>query len=250
MARFKADEVSKYSSSSGGGGFFNIANDKEVKAVRFLYDSVDDIEGTTVHKIKLKNKDGELKDRYVNCLRAYDDPIDMCPFCREKIATQARLFIPLYNIDEDEVQVWDRGKTMFQKLVSQCERAVRSKKGDATSIVNHVFEVERNGKPKDKKTTYELYEVHDHDYGDASLDDFEIPQIIGPKSFVLDKSADEMEYYLEEDEFPPIDDDSDDEEEEAPVRRGRERRDSEERESRSERRRTPARSSKKNEDVY
>lgn len=247
MARFKADDADRYGSTGGGGGgFFNIQNDKEVKEVRFLYETVDDIEGMSVHKIKVKNKDGELKDRYVNCLREYSDPMDVCPFCNAKMPTQARLFIPLYNITDDEVQIWDRGKTMFQTLTSVCERA--TKKGSL--IINHIFEVERNGKPKDKKTTYGIFETEEDD---TELSDFEIPEILGPKNIVLDKSAEDMEYFLEEHEFPPVDDDA---EEEEPVRRrsGRTERneraeESEERPSRDRGRRTPA-SSRKKEDVY
>lgn len=233
MARFRADEVDNYG-GQGGGGFFSIANDKEVKRVRFMYDTVDDIQGDSVHKIKI----GE-KDRYVNCLRSYKDPLDVCPFCREHMTPQARLFIPVYNIDEDAVQIWDRGKTMFQKLVSQCTRYSNKD----THIVNNIFEVERNGKPKDQKTTYELYQV---DKDDTELSDLpELPKIIG--GLVLDKTADDMEYFLEEGEFPPTEDEQD----EAPIRRrdsGRTERSS----SRDTGRRTPASNnrSRRNEDTF
>lgn len=210
MARFNANDADKYG-GQGGGGFFSIDKDKGVKQVRFLYETVDDITGMSVHKIKLKNKDGDVKDRYVNCLREYSDPMDKCPFCQEKKPTQARLLIPVYCIDDDEVQIWDRGKTMFQKLISVCERATRN----GSSIVNHIFEVERNGKPKDKKTTYEIYDV---DEDDTQLSDFELPEIFGRKGLVLDKTAEEMEYFLDTDEFPPVDDE-DEEEDEKPVRR-------------------------------
>lgn len=211
MARFNANDADKYG-GQGGGGFFSIDKDKGVKQVRFLYETVDDITGMSVHKIKLKNKDGDVKDRYVNCLREYSDPMDKCPFCQEKKPTQARLLIPVYCIDDDEVQIWDRGKTMFQKLISVCERATRN----GSSIVNHIFEVERNGKPKDKKTTYEIYDV---DEDDTQLSDFELPEIFGRKGLVLDKTAEEMEYFLDTDEFPPVEDDEDEEEDEKPVRR-------------------------------
>lgn len=228
MARFRADDANKYG-GQGGGGFFSIAEDKGTKQVRLLYESVDDIQGDSVHKVKVGDK-----DRYVNCLRAYNDPIDACPFCKAHIPVQARLFIPLYNIDADEVQIWDRGKSMFQKLVSVCERATRK----GSSIVNHVFTVERIGKPKDTKTTYEIY---DDDEDDTEITEFTLPTIIGPKALVLDKSVEDMEYYLDEGSFPPVDDSDDEEDDEAPVRRR-----SSEREERRERtgRRTPASSRK------
>lgn len=232
MARFRADEADNYG-GQGGGGFFSIQNDKEVKQVRFMYDKVEDIEGMSVHKIKLDDK-----DRYVNCLREYNQPVDDCPFCREKIPVQARLFIPVYNMDEDTVQIWDRGKTMFAKMTSLCSRYATK-----CNLVNNVFEIERNGKPKDTKTTYEIFQV---DRDDTELADLgEIPTVLG--GIVLDKTAEDMEYFLEADEFPPTSDDSDDE----PVRR-RDSRDSERRDNSKKEtgRRTPANSRRRNEDSF
>lgn len=246
MARFRADEAENYG-GQGGGGFFGIQKNKGVKQVRFMYDSIADVEGMSVHKIKL---DG--KDRYVNCLRAYNEPVDNCPFCREKMAPLAKLFIPVYNIDEDAVQIWDRGKTMFEKMSSLCSRYAKK-----CHLVNNIFEVERHGEPNDKKTTYEIYQIDEDDTELADLP--ELPEILG--KLVLDKTADDMEYYLEEGDFPPTDDDAEDE---APRRRGRDAegvRDAEElppsrrRDGSSERtsgRRTPAssRRDKSNEDDF
>lgn len=246
MATFRADEVDNYGNQGGGGGFFSITNDRGKKRVRFLYNTTDEIEGMSVHKVKVPNKDGQLKDRYVNCLREYDQPIEDCPFCREHKKTEARIFIPIYNIEEDSVQVWDRGKSMFQTLMGQCSRYSNKD----TDIVNNIFEIERMGKPKDKKTQYQIYYI---EKDDTTLEDLpEAPQILG--KIVLDKTADDMEYYLENEEFPPTEDDEE-EEDEPPVRRrdSREREDShKERDDsrRDTRRRTPARSSRRNEDEY
>ena len=157
MARFRAEEADNYG-GQGGGGFFSIANDKEVKQVRFMYDTVDDIEGMSVHKIKIGDK-----DRYVNCLREYNQPVDDCPLCRERNPVQARLFIPVYNIDEDAVQIWDRGKTMFSKMTSLCSRyAVKN------HLVNNIFEIERNEEEiavlaDIEKTFYENCIVNKHE---------------------------------------------------------------------------------------
>ena len=228
MARFNASESANYG-GQGGGGFFGISEDKGVKRVRFLYNNEDDVEGFSVHKVKIGDK-----ERYVNCLRTYKDPIDNCPFCRNRESTQVKLFIPVYNIDEDQIQIWDRGKKMFEKMSSICSRYAKK-----DNLVQHIFEVERHGKPKDTSTTYEIYEVESDD---TQLDDFEdIPKILG--GLVLEKSAEDMEYYLEAGEFPPEDDS-----EEMPKRRGSSRRneeseddEEEERPTRRESRRTPSR---------
>lgn len=236
MARFSADQADNYG-GDGGSGFFSIKNDKETKQVRFMYNNVDDIEGMSVHKVPVGDGD---KERYVNCLREYNDPVDACPFCRDKKPVYAKLFIPVYNVDEETVQIWDRGKKMFQKMTSLCSRYAT--KGD---LVNNVFDIERNGKPKDTKTTYEIYQV---DRDNTQLEDLpDVPQILG--GLVLDKTAEDMEYYLENDDFPPTDDED---EEEKPVRRrdAKPERREESRESRSATRRTPANRGRRDEDKF
>lgn len=189
MARFKADEVDHYG-GNGGAGYFSLKNDKDVARVRFMYNGMDDVEGFAVHEIKI-----DEKKRYVNCLREYNQPLDVCPFCRAKMFSAAKLFIPLYNMDEEKIQVWERGKKFFPKISSICARYPQ--------VVSHVFEIERNGKKGDTSTTYEIYEV---DKDDTKLEDLpEVGDILG--TVVLDKSPDDMEFFLENGYFPPTDDD-------------------------------------------
>lgn len=215
MARFNTETVDHYG-GQGGGGYFSLKNDKDVAQVRFMYNSIDDVEGFAVHQIEI---DG--KKRYVNCLREYNQPIDDCPFCRAKMYTVAKVFVPIYNIDEDRVQVWERGKKFITKISSICARY--------PNVVSHKFEIERNGKAGDTSTTYEIYEVG-HD--DTTLKDLpEQRDILG--TLVLDKSADDMEFYLDNEYFPPDGD-------EMPVRRSKRNEDEPEAERRGSRR-TPTR---------
>lgn len=212
MARFRYDEADHYC-GQGGTGFFSLKNDKDVALVRFMYNSVDDVEGYAVHQVEI---DG--KKRYVNCLREYNQPKDACPFCRANMFTTAKLFIPVYNIDEDKVQMWERGKKFISKISSICARY--------PNVVSHKFEIERNGKKGETTTTYEIYEVGKDE---TTLED--LPDVANPLgSIVLDKSADDMEFYLDNEYFPP-------DGEEAPVRR----REPREREEERPVRRTPER---------
>ena len=211
MARFGVNDAEKYG-GQGGAGYFSLKNDKDTARVRFLFDSIEDVEGYAVHQVEI---DG--KKRYVNCLREYGQPISDCPFCAAKMFTSAKYFVPVYNIDEDRNQTWERGKKFGGKLTSMCARYPH--------LMTHIFEVERNGKAGDTATTYEIYEV-DHT-PDVTMEDFEVPEILG--TVVLDKTAEEMEYFLECGEFPSEDG--------APVRRrGSERTEPE----RGAGRRTPA----------
>lgn len=234
MARFNANDADKYG-GQGGGGYFSLKNDKEVAQIRFLYDNIDDVEGLSVHQVTVGGK-----KRYVNCLREYNDPVDACPFCRAGKYTQAKLFIPVYHIKEDKVLVWERGKQFFQVMSSLCARY-----GEG-GLVSHVFEIERHGKPNDTNTTYQPYEVSQDD---TTMEDFPEAKTVA-SGIVLDKTAEDMEYYLESGEFPPEDD--------APVRRRNDRserserggRGSEEPTERRAGRRTPARRGGNAEDVY
>lgn len=219
MARFHYDEADNYG-GSGGTGFFSLRDDGDTARVRFMYESIDDVEGMSVHQIEL---DG--KKRYVNCLREYNQPIDDCPFCKAQMFTTAKLFIPLYDIKEDRVKIWERGKKFFGKMSSLCSRY--------PNLVAHVCEIERNGKKGDTQTTYEIYPGDDDG---TTLDDLPEPtSILG--GLVLDKTAEEMEFYLENDYFPA---DGNRVEERRPRRGGSEDR---------VERRTPARS-RRNEEAF
>ena len=222
MARFRADEADNYG-GSGGAGYFSLKNDKDVARVRFMYDTIDDVVGYAVHQVEV---DG--KKRYVNCLREYNEPISKCPFCEAKMYQTAKMFIPLYNVDEDKMQVWERGKKFFAKISSLCARYASK-----DSLVSHVFEIERNGKKGDTSTTYEIYEV---DRDNTTLDDLgEVQDPIG--TVILDKTAEDMSAYLETGQFPPTDG------EDMPVRRRSSRADEDEVPFKEDRgaRRTPTR---------
>lgn len=179
MARFRYDEAEKYG-GQGGSGFFYLREDGEIAKVRFMYDNIDDVEGMSVHQIEI---DG--KNRYVNCLREYNQSVDVCPFCREHMFTSAKLFIPIYDEDEQKVKIWERGKKFFSKISSLCARYPH--------LVSHVCEIERHGAKGDTQTSYEIYPGEDDG---TTLNDLpERPEILG--GLVLDKTADEMEFYLQ-----------------------------------------------------
>lgn len=186
MSRFNYQTADNY----GGGGasqYFSLADDKDTARVRFMYSSIEDLQGYAVHEVEI---DGYKK--YVNCLREYNEPVDNCPFCREHMFQRAKLYIPLYVMDKNgngEVKLWERGKNFISKISSLCSRY--------PNLCSHIFEIERNGKKGDMQTTYEIYEI-DHD--DTILEDLpEVPDVVG--SIILDKSYDDMEYYLQYGKF-------------------------------------------------
>lgn len=187
MARFSYEDVENYG-GNGGHVFFSLANDKDVARVRFMYDSMSDVQGYAVHEVEIDDK-----KRYVNCLREYNQPISDCPFCAAKRAQLAKLFIPLYDVESGDVKIWERGKKFFGQISSICGRYAQNE-----PLCSHEFEIERNGKKGDTSTTYGIFEVN---RDNTVLEDLpELPDIIG--GLVLDKSASDMEYYLDNNRFP------------------------------------------------
>lgn len=80
------------------GNFFILQNDGDCADVVFLYrDIQDELVAEAVHYLKTDSYRG-----YVHCIGAG------CPACAKKIRVQTKLFIPLYNIDADEIQFFDR----------------------------------------------------------------------------------------------------------------------------------------------
>lgn len=187
MGRFNAaSEIDNYG-GNGGGGYFSLKNDKDVARVRFMYNTIDDVDGYAVHQVEVNGK-----KRWVSCLRDYNDPVSKCPLCEAGQFQQVRLFVPIYDVDSGKVLVWERGKKFFQKINSVCSRYAKG------GVVSHIFEIERNGKAGDTQTTYEIYEV---DQDNTRLEDLpELPKIIG--GLVLDKNSDEMREYLSTKAFP------------------------------------------------
>lgn len=193
MPRFSYEQADSYGSSGGGTNFFSLKDDGDIARVHLLGDDMNDFSGYAVHRVEIGDK-----HKYVNCLREAGAPVSDCPFCAEGkynpelSKVHAKLFIPLYNCDTDEVQIWERGKTFFRELASFCSRNPH-----ASTIVT---EIERKGKKGDTSTTYGLYPTSEKD--DFSIDNVkdDIPEILG--DVVLDKSYEDMEYFVKRGSFP------------------------------------------------
>jgi hypothetical protein len=194
MARFSGANIDDYGSqnNSNGVSFFTLKNDKDVARIRVLYNGAEDVDGYSTHRVQVGDK-----ERDVNCLRENTDPIDMCPFCKSrKYPVSVKLYIPIYNEDTGEVQLWGRGRKFYSQITGICSRY--------PNTVSRVFDVERNGAVGDKNTSYNFYPIGDAD-GTTIEDILEeagleaIPDPIG--TVIMDKTAEEMENYLQTGEF-------------------------------------------------
>ena len=197
MARLTGSNIEQYNSGSGNSnsGYFSLKDDKDTARVRFLYESANEVEGYTVHRVSVGDR-----ERYVNCLVEEGGSVADCPFCQAKFQKFAKLFIPLYNEDADQLQIWERGQKFYGTISGLCARY--------PNLVSRTFDIERNGKKGEQTTTYSVYPVGDADGTTVQdiLDDLGIDKLPDPLgTIILNKTADEMERYIENGEFPSTD---------------------------------------------
>lgn len=186
MAVFKANQADNY--GGGSGIFFSLKSDKEVRAVRFMYETMDDIEGIAFHQV-------EINGRRINveCLREHGQPAEVCPLCETGYQQLAKIFIPVYDIAENAVKIWERGKSYITRFSSLCARY--------SPLVGTIFEVERNGAKGDTDTKYEIFQIENDN---TVLED--LPPILNPfdEEVVLRKTAEEMDYFLDYGKFEEV----------------------------------------------
>lgn len=180
--RFGFNDADNYGQQNAG-SFFQLKDDKDTAKVRFLYETIEDVQGYVVHEIEV---DG--RHRYVGCLRSYNEAVDKCPLCADGYKPIPKLFLKLYNEDTQEAQIWERGKSYFQRIASLASHY--------NPLCNEIVEVERNGKKGDMQTKYEFYPLENSEF---NLDDIECSEPLG--TIILDKTADEMRDFLQTGDF-------------------------------------------------
>ena len=183
MGRINANDADKYGSELSG-EWFSLKNDHDKATIQFMYDNYDELDVFATHKIEVNGK-----DRHINCLREYGDPIENCPLCEAGFVPKAAMFVLMYQHEDNKVKIWERGKKFRQKLESLFNLY--------KPLSDYVFNIERLGKPNDKQTAYEVNYVPVDAY---DLSDVERPDLLG--GIILDKDYGDLQYFLETGEFP------------------------------------------------
>lgn len=208
MARtLSFDEMDKYQGNSNRLEFFSLADDGDKAVVRFYHTNGDDIEKLAVHRVKVGNNNFESA---IACIREPGEAVDNCPLCENGNQVSARMYLKVlvYEQDKDgyytqkpKLTIWERGSGFRKQIQSIINRYASGNK----SLMDTVFEIERNGKKGDTKTQYQIYKVDDLEKDECPLpgDDFEDVCILG--TLVQDRTYDELTYFLDNDEFPPQD---------------------------------------------
>lgn len=199
MGRISFNEVG--SSNSEQVSFFSL-NDGEEAIVRFVDDSVSDFEILSLHNVEL---DG--KYRKVSCLRDPHDGIDKCPFCNAGMKIVNRVFFKLihYYINGNQVsakpEVWDAPYSIARTLSKYVQ--------DYGPLSDYLCKVTRQGTKLD--TTYIISpNLSKSTYPDnifiKDCSKFENYSALG--RIVMDKSYDDMVYFINNRKFPEVDNNS------------------------------------------
>lgn len=200
MGKISLNDVSvSNANSSNQVGFFNLKNDGEEAVVRFMVDSVDDMEILTTHDIKL---DGRF--RQISCLRDPREPMENCPLCARGENVKQVVFIKMiqYENTENGIQakpvVWQRNANTYAFRI----KGYLDNYGPLSNILCKII---RHGKSGDVKTTYDIIpnlnpaQFPQENYP-ADKSAFEDYSALG--TVVLDKSKEDINTFIASGSFP------------------------------------------------
>lgn len=126
------------------GEFFVLPNDGDFADVIFLYRNINDVLVADVHYIASSGYKG-----YVHCCGAG------CPACNygeRGIRLDTKLFIPLYNLQKNKIEFWDRS-TFFEQTLQKYVFAPFPTPWET------VFRVTRRGEARSRDTKYDIVPV-------------------------------------------------------------------------------------------
>lgn len=181
MGRITEEEAQKYTTSNGS--WFQLKNDKDVATIQFVVNTPEDLAPYLCHRVRV----GE-KERYVDCLASYGQE---CPLCHAGHQQKLVRFVIMYQHEDNQMKIWERGSTFIKSLSGYMDRYGKD-------FTNMVFQIERNGKPGDMKTQYQLFNMPN--INPIDLTGMETPKIMG--AIILEKTAEELEAYLQTGNFP------------------------------------------------
>lgn len=181
-------------------GFFSLKNDGDEAIVRIMQDDVNSFEIVTTHQIQTENG----RFRNVNCIRDPREPLEKCPFCNNGLPVRQRFYIKMIQYDKTstgvvpKAVVWERSFQYVERLKSYLDNY-----GPLSDIICKII---RHGKAGDMKTTYEIIpNLNKQIFTDELYP--KLPEAFNGYSAVgttvLDKSFDELSYYVSRGQFPP-----------------------------------------------
>lgn len=162
MAKLTREQAEKMTSSNSS--YFQLKNDGDHAKVQIMANTVDDIPAYSVHKVQV---DGKF--RTVGCLREEGDPIEACPLCAAGSKLEVQWYVPLFDIEDQTVKIWNRGKSILETL--------RGLANHYNPMSSCVVDIERHGAAGQNTTRYGIYPLPQEQAYDLSS--VEVPEIEG-----------------------------------------------------------------------
>lgn len=183
MARIDATQIDKVEqklkAGTGKRKWFKLSNHGDTATVRFLANSVEEMDTLTVHKVE--NSDGYQIS--VNCLRGADDPVSDCPLCERGLRAILQFYIPLFNETTGEVEVWNRGIKIRNQLNALQARY--------PNLNERTFDIERVGERGSTDTSYQIF-PNEPSAGEV----YDRPDVVDD-GYVVDATYDELRNYVD-----------------------------------------------------
>lgn len=207
MAQMKYEDFVKFNKKQNQGqnqskprvGYFGLKEDGETAVVRFNLANLDDIRIVSKHTVK----SAQGATRVISCLRTDPtQPLDVCPLCAagEKVAYRA--YIPLVYYEQDENNQTYAVPALWEQT-PKIRETLKSFITDYPDLRDYLFKIVRHGKPRDTATTYTILPANPAIYKeDIFKKDFSGFDNLDFERFVATKTAEEMEIFLEEGDFP------------------------------------------------
>lgn len=188
--------------------WFKLKNDGDEAIVRFHYKDTKDFQLVSVHTV---NAGGRYKR--ISCLRESGyESLDACPFCKaqsDDIPLRTKFFVEMLAYEKGpdgkvtpKAVVWERPASFADTLSSYV--------ADYPDLSDVVFKIRRHGSAGSLDTTYDLIptnpavykpEIYAKDF--SGFDGF-----VAKNHFYFTKTAEEMNAYLKDGDFPaPVYDD-------------------------------------------
>lgn len=170
--------------------YFSLKDDGDSAEVRFMFDGMDSLYAYVCHRVT--GDEVNFKDRKVVSCIAEDFSGKGCPLCASDTPKVVRYLIPLRLEETGEYRLWERGRSFMKVIVSRIKRT--------PDLYRNVFEVFRNGKKGDTRTTYDLERISSDD---SEWEDYEMPKYIEFPEFTIPYWTDrDMKKWLKNGEFP------------------------------------------------
>lgn len=201
MARVTPEQAERMSSSGEKTPWFKLENDGDTCIIQFPYKTVEDIARLSVHEVPIPGTEWTSS---VDCLRDLESPISDCPMCECGFTQKSKIVLEVYNHTTGRVEFWQRSNTFVKKNIE----SLISLYGTQGDFDFQLFQIQRIGAKGYLKTEYSilLAPQTSADVVDWNeLDDQDMwPPVVGKEftSPVRERTAADMEYYLENDAWP------------------------------------------------